>query len=84
MDDLRAAVREASASVRGDAGAGTAEPKLERPKRQGQGDYSTNAAMLLAPALGEAPREVAQRIGEELSSRLGSDLERVRRPQRDQ
>ena len=38
-----------------------AAPVLERPKRAGQGDYSTNAAMLLAPVLGAPPREIAER-----------------------
>ena len=50
------------------------EAKLERPKRTGQGDYATNAAMLLAPALGSAPREIAGRLGEELNSRLEPTL----------
>ena len=36
------------------------------PGARGQGDYSTNAAMLLAPVLHEPPRKVAERIGEEL------------------
>ena len=35
--------------------------QVERPKRAGQGDYSTNVAMLLAPALGGTPREIAER-----------------------
>jgi arginyl-tRNA synthetase len=49
---------------------------LERPPRAELGDYSTNAALLLAPGLGMAPREVAQRLGSELETRLGSSLER--------
>jgi arginyl-tRNA synthetase len=49
---------------------------LERPPRADFGDYSTNAALLLAPGLGAAPREVAQRLGVALESRLGSSLER--------
>ncbi|MEA2390515.1 MAG: arginyl-tRNA synthetase, partial [Solirubrobacteraceae bacterium] len=43
---------------------------------EGFGDYSTNAAMLLAPALGQPPREIAERLGEELTERLGAALER--------
>jgi len=50
---------------------------LERPKRAEFGDYSSNAALLLAPRLGAPPREVAERLGELLSERLGGDLERV-------
>jgi arginyl-tRNA synthetase len=49
---------------------------LERPPRADFGDYSTNAALLLAPGLGTPPREVAQRLGSELELRLGASLER--------
>jgi arginyl-tRNA synthetase len=49
---------------------------LERPPRADFGDYSTNAALLLAPAAGAAPRELAQRFGEVLAQRLGEQLER--------
>jgi arginyl-tRNA synthetase len=73
---LRAAVASAAASVRGDASADGAAPKLERPKRAGQGDYASNAAMLLAPVLGSAPREIAGRVGEALAAILGDDLVR--------
>ncbi len=48
--------------------------KLERPKRAGQGDYATNAAMLLAPAAGVAPRELAPQLGERLRAELGDAL----------
>src|ERR1700722_13768504 len=49
---------------------------LERPPRADFGDYSTNAALLLAPAAGTPPRELAQRLGEALAQRLGEQLER--------
>src|ERR1022692_2300256 len=49
---------------------------LERPPRADFGDYSTNAALLLAPAAGAAPRELAQHFGEVLAQRLGEQLER--------
>src|SRR5437588_6876832 len=49
---------------------------LERPRRAEFGDYSTNAALVLAPALGESPREVAVRLGEALRERLGVSLDR--------
>jgi len=48
---------------------------LERPPRADLGDYSTNAALMLAPRLSEPPREVAQRLGAALQERLGADLE---------
>ena len=50
---------------------------LERPKKAGFGDYSTNAAMLLAPVLGEPPRAVAERLGSALQARLGGGVEKV-------
>jgi arginyl-tRNA synthetase len=49
---------------------------LERPPRPDFGDYSTNAALLLAPVVGASPREVAERLGQELERRLGASLER--------
>jgi arginyl-tRNA synthetase len=49
---------------------------LERPPRADFGDYSTNAALLLAPSVGAPPREVAERLGEGLKLRLGASLER--------
>ncbi|HEY3866399.1 MAG TPA: arginine--tRNA ligase [Solirubrobacteraceae bacterium] len=49
---------------------------LERPPRADFGDYSTNAALLLAPSVGAPPREVAERLGEQLGRRLGANLER--------
>ncbi len=49
---------------------------LERPPRPHFGDYSTNAALLLAPRLDTSPREFAQRLGSALQDRLGSSLER--------
>jgi arginyl-tRNA synthetase len=48
---------------------------LERPKRAEFGDYSTNAALLLAPAAGAPPREIAERLGATLSEMLGSSLD---------
>src|SRR5215210_3881505 len=76
LDDLRAAVEAAAADLR-DGAAATSAPTLERPKRAGHGDYSTNAALLLAPALKAPPREIAERLGSALSARLGGQLERV-------
>jgi arginyl-tRNA synthetase len=72
---LRAAVRDAAQSITGD-GAG-AEPTFERPPQAEHGDYSSNAAMLLAGPLGQAPREVAERLVGELRGRLGESAERI-------
>jgi arginyl-tRNA synthetase len=75
LDQLRAAVRDSAAMLR-NGSEGAVEPRLERPKRAGQGDYSTNAAMLLAPVLGAPPRDIASRLADRLSSSLGGALVR--------
>jgi arginyl-tRNA synthetase len=77
LEDVRDAVREAATVVRGSAGEPSAQPKLERPKREGQGDYATNAAMLLAPLLGAPPPQIAGRLADELERQLGDALERT-------
>jgi arginyl-tRNA synthetase len=74
--DLRAAVDDSVAALR-DGGSRDERPSLERPPRPELGDYSTNAAMLLAPVRGEAPREVAERLREELGRRLEGTAERI-------
>ncbi len=74
--ELRSAVEAAARSLRDGEPIGP-EPTLERPPKPELGDYSSNAAMLLAAPLGEAPREVAARLAAELERELGDDLERV-------
>jgi arginyl-tRNA synthetase len=75
LQDLHATVLEAATALA--EAPPRSEPTLERPKKAAFGDLSTNAAMLLAPVLKSAPRDVAGRLGEELSGRLGDRLERV-------
>jgi arginyl-tRNA synthetase len=79
LDDLRAAVEAAATDLRNGAGVGgtASRASFERPKQAGFGDYSTNAAMLLAPALKAPPREIAQRLGERVRERLGDAVDRV-------
>jgi arginyl-tRNA synthetase len=72
---LRGRIAEAATTL--GAGANAASAKLERPRRPDFGDYSTNAAMLLAPALGEPPRAIAEKLGAALQELLGGDVERV-------
>jgi arginyl-tRNA synthetase len=72
--ELRVAVEAAAAAVRGGDGDPPAQARVERPKREGQGDYSTNVAMLLAPALKAPPREIAERVGASLADSLGAEL----------
>jgi arginyl-tRNA synthetase len=77
LDGLREAVLAAAAGLAGAADG--REPDgvtLERPPKPDFGDYSTNAALLLAPRLGVPPREAAQRLGAELTELVGEDLER--------
>jgi arginyl-tRNA synthetase len=89
--ELRSAVESAAASLRdsphqtGRSSAPPAErprttssePTLERPPKPEFGDYSTNAAMLLAPALGEQPRGTAEKLAEELGRSLAGTVDRV-------
>ena len=80
VSELRTALGAAATALRG-SGSETdlgSAMKLERPKRAGQGDYATNAAMLLAPALPArpAPRDIAAQLGEQLSGGLGATLAR--------
>ena len=72
---LRSAVMQAAAAL-GSHGPAASNVKVERPKREGQGDYSTNMAMLLAPALRKPPREIAEQVGAALGDVLGADLVR--------
>ncbi len=76
--ELRAAVRRAALVLRDGEPTGP-EPTLDRPPKPELGDYSSNAAMLLAAPLGEAPRDVATRLGAELERELGAahHLDRV-------
>jgi arginyl-tRNA synthetase len=76
LSTLRGTIRTAADSLR-DGAADSIAPTLERPPKRELGDYSTNAAMLLAPALGEPPRQIAERLGDDLGNRLGPTVERV-------
>ena len=68
IDELRRPSRRPPETSATASPAPTTRPSFERPKKAGFGDYSTNAAMLLAPALGAPPREIAERLGERLTS----------------
>jgi arginyl-tRNA synthetase len=75
LSELRATVR-AAVEALGD-GASAQEPTLERPPRPELGDYSTNAALLLAPLRGEKPREVAEALRQSLAETLGGRASKV-------
>jgi arginyl-tRNA synthetase len=74
--ELRAAVDRAALALRDGEPSGP-EPTLERPPKPELGDYSSNAAMLLAAPLGENPRDVAGRLAAELQDQLGDTVERI-------
>ena len=76
--ELRSAVSEATRALR-EGETGGPEPSLDRPPKPELGDYSSNAAMLLAAPLGENPRDVAGRLGAELERRLGGESGSVER-----
>ena len=80
LDELRTAVEAAAAELRNGKPSTAVRPTLERPKKAGFGDYSTNAAMLLAPALGAPPREIAERLA--ASCRAAGRAARARRGRR--
>ncbi len=73
LGGLRQAIEGAAAELAPD---GVQAPTLERPPKPELGDYSTNAAMLLAPALKRAPREVAGELSPLVSERV-EGIERV-------
>ena len=71
---LTTQVADAAASL---SGSPVDLPPLERPPKPEFGDYSTNAAMLLAPTMGAPPRQIAEQLGEKLTEALAGDVERV-------
>ena len=75
VGQLQTAIQDAAGELRGDGLLDV--PRLERPPKADFGDYSTNAAMLLAPELGEPPRTIAERLGDTIGNRLGGAVERV-------
>jgi arginyl-tRNA synthetase len=78
LAELRGAV-EGAARVLRDGERTEPSPSLDRPPKPELGDYSSNAAMLLAAPLGDNPRAVAERLQVELERELGASgsLDRV-------
>jgi arginyl-tRNA synthetase len=76
--ELRGAVEEAARALR-DGEPTEPAPSFDRPPKPELGDYSSNAAMLLAAPLGDNPRAVAERLRTELERELGSsgNLDRI-------
>ncbi len=74
VQELREIIGTAVAEL---GGTPSQEPTLERPPNADMGDYSTNAAMLLAGSLGEPPRDVAARLTSGIEAGLGTMAERI-------
>jgi arginyl-tRNA synthetase len=76
--ELRGAVDQAARALR-DGERTEPAPTLDRPPKPELGDYSSNAAMLLAGPLGDNPRAVAARLQTELEGNLGGtgDIDRI-------
>jgi arginyl-tRNA synthetase len=76
--ELRGAVEGAARALR-DGERTEPAPSLDRPPKPELGDYSSNAAMLLAGPLGDNPRAVAERLREQLEQALGASgsVERI-------
>ena len=68
--ELKGAVEAAARALR-DGEPTEPAPTLDRPPKPDLGDYSSNAAMLLAGPLGDNPRAVAERLRGELEGSLG-------------
>ncbi len=75
---LRGAVEGAARALR-DGEPSEPQPTLERPPKPELGDYSSNAAMLLARHLSDNPRTVAEQLREQLEAdtALAPHLERI-------
>ncbi|MFN8152458.1 MAG: arginine--tRNA ligase [Solirubrobacterales bacterium] len=75
--DPVASLRRVIADAVAELGDGVAEPGLERPPRAELGDYSSNAAMLAAPVVRRAPREVASDLAVAVAARIGAEVDSV-------
>ncbi len=75
VSELRASIDAAVAEVA--EGASANGITLERPPKAEMGDYSTNAAMVVAGAVGVNPREVAERLRAILAESLAGSADRL-------
>jgi arginyl-tRNA synthetase len=77
LAELRDLLEQTARSLVPDLEDGSGRLTLERPAQPEHGDYSSNAAMVLAGRLGQPPREVAEQLRAGLAERLGDDAERL-------
>ncbi len=66
-----------TATARSFAGDQGIEPSMDVPPKAELGDYSSNAAMLMAKGLGRAPRDIAVELADRLSTELTGTVERI-------
>jgi arginyl-tRNA synthetase len=66
-----------TATARELAGDGSIEPSLDPAPKPELGDFSSNAAMLMAGQLSRPPRDIAAELAERVGSRLGPALEKT-------
>lgn len=76
-DPVSALLETVTAATRRVASDDAVSPGLDPAPRPELGDYSSNAAMLVAKGLGRPPRDVAAEIATEVAERLGDQLERT-------
>ncbi len=74
VQNLHAAVTSAARELAGDD---DVSPALDPSPRPEMGDYSTNAAMMLAKRLGRAPREIAAELAATIEADLGDTIEKT-------
>lgn len=74
VEVLLSAVTTAARRLAGDE---AVNPALDPSPRPEMGDYSTNAAMMLAKPLGRPPREVAAELAAAIESDLGATLDKT-------
>jgi arginyl-tRNA synthetase len=74
VSTLLETVTEASCELSGDP---SIAPALDPAPRPELGDFSSNAAMLMAGQMGRAPREIAAELADAVSRRLGESLDRT-------
>ena len=66
-----------SSAARKMAGDDSINPALDPSPRPEMGDYSTNAAMMLAKPLGRPPREIAAELAAAIEAEMGETLEKT-------
>jgi len=66
-----------TSTARSFAGDDSITPALDVSPKPELGDYSTNAAMLMAKALGRPPRDIAAELAVELAGELGDAVEKT-------